>query len=230
MRKAGKRMVGIALAVFLSGCLVDIDFDGNSDGDRDRIRGSGIEATTARSVAGFNEVSISGVGRLLIEAGDVESLTITADDNVLTHLRSEVDDGRLFLGPEDGVSFENIREIVYRLTVLNLDAIQASGVVQVIGRDLVSDAFVANVSGVSSIDLTGEAPVLDVFVSGVSNFWGRDFLTLDTHVVSSGVAYVEVNVRDRLDVKASGVSTIRYLGHPFVSADVSGASSVSPLF
>ena len=229
MRQAGQSILGIATAMLLSGCIVGIDLDDDFDfdDDNDRIRGSGIVATTTRFVSGFDEVSISGVGRLLIEQGEVESLTITAEDNILSHINSEVDGGRLLLGPRDGVEFELIHEIVYRLTVRNLKAIDASGVTEVVARDLVSPTFIVNISGVSSVDLTGEADVLDVFTSGVSHFWGRDFFTLDTRVVASGVANVVVNVRDRLDVTASGASTIRYVGNPSVFADVSGASTVN---
>ena len=230
MRKRNRSILGISIALLLSGCIVGIDFDDDFDfgDDNDRIRGSGIEATTTRSVANFNEVSISGVGLLLIEHGDVESLTITADDNLLRHIGSDVREGRLFLGPEDGVDLEQITEIVYRLTVRSLDAIDASGVVEVVAHDILSHSFIANVSGVSSVNLTGETDFLDVNISGVSNFWGREFLTLDTQVIASGVTEVVVNVRDRLDATVSGASVVRYLGNPAISANVSGASTVRP--
>ena len=107
MRNARVVLVFLGCALF-AGCVLTA------------ISGSGHVVDEPRSVSGFSAVSLSGSGRLLIEQGETESLTITADDNLLPLIKSEVSGGRLELGSKD--SMTNLRpstEIVYKLTVKN---------------------------------------------------------------------------------------------------------------
>src|SRR5215831_14013845 len=68
------------------------------------IKGSGKSATESRNVSGFTSVEIDGSGALQVEQTGTESLTITADDNLLQYLTSEISGGRLKLGTKSGTS------------------------------------------------------------------------------------------------------------------------------
>lgn len=81
------------------------------------IAGSGNVVTQSREVSGFEAVSFSGVGRLILEQTGTESLTITADDNILPLIVSDVVGRRLVLRFESVTNFTNIQEIVFRLSV-----------------------------------------------------------------------------------------------------------------
>jgi hypothetical protein len=91
------------------------------------VEGSGVEATEARQVAGFESVALKGSGRLIIEQAQAEGLTVTADDNILPLLKGEVQGGELRLGPDSGVDVRPKTPIVYRLTVRNLSEVKISG-------------------------------------------------------------------------------------------------------
>ncbi len=52
------------------------------------IQGSGDVITESRDVSGFDSVSLTGIGRVIITQGDKESLTIEADDNLLEYITS----------------------------------------------------------------------------------------------------------------------------------------------
>ena len=54
------------------------------------VRGSGNVISETRSVANFENVSLSGIGTLYIIEGDEESLEIEAEDNLLEHIETEV--------------------------------------------------------------------------------------------------------------------------------------------
>ena len=51
-------------------------------------KGSGQLAAEARQVSGFTKVELTGVGELTIEQTGAESLTISAEDNLLPQLTS----------------------------------------------------------------------------------------------------------------------------------------------
>jgi hypothetical protein len=85
--KSGCYALGLVLALGAAGC-----------GAIDAKNGSGNVISESRSVTDFTGVELSGSGKLIIEQSDVESLTITADDNLLPDLTAEVRDSRLLLG------------------------------------------------------------------------------------------------------------------------------------
>ena len=61
-------------------------------------RGSGQLASESRPVTGFTKVELSGTGELTIEKTGTESLAISAEDNLLPLLTSEVSGDTLVLG------------------------------------------------------------------------------------------------------------------------------------
>ena len=77
----------VTLALLVCGCgTIPVD-------PTETIVGSGNVVTESRAVSEFTAVSVHGVGRITIEQTDEETLTITADDNVLPVLVSEIRDG-----------------------------------------------------------------------------------------------------------------------------------------
>ena len=61
------------------------------------VRGSCDLETEERDVSGFDEIYFSGMGNLVIEQGDEESLIIEADDNIIDLIETEVRGGELHI-------------------------------------------------------------------------------------------------------------------------------------
>src|SRR5262245_51229407 len=68
------------------------------------IAGSGNVTTESRTVTGFTDIEISGSGKLIVEQGDSEALSITTDDNLMEYIASEVQGSKLTLGPKGLIS------------------------------------------------------------------------------------------------------------------------------
>jgi hypothetical protein len=67
------------------------------------VSGSGRVMSETRNVSGFSNVSLKGSGRVVIEQGAAESLTVTSDDNLLKYVETEVRGSTLVLGQKNGV-------------------------------------------------------------------------------------------------------------------------------
>ncbi|GAB4148135.1 MAG: hypothetical protein Fur0021_07690 [Candidatus Promineifilaceae bacterium] len=72
----------LALTGALTACIGD-------SGPLTTIRGSGIVVTEERTVSRFTSISLEGMGQLVIDQTGSESLTITADDNLLPYIYIE---------------------------------------------------------------------------------------------------------------------------------------------
>ena len=68
---------------------------------KNTIRGSGNITKESRQVSGFREVSVRGSGHLSITQGEIESLEIECDDNLLPYIQTIVRNEILKIGPKD---------------------------------------------------------------------------------------------------------------------------------
>ena len=193
-----------------------------------RVVGSGVVATEARAVSGFRGISLRGIGHLTLERSDSESLTITAEDNLLPLLESDVREEILMIGPLAVANLVPTREIIFRVTYRTLNSIRASGISHTVAAGIDVDHLSIVLSGVSTMAVDGNADRQTLVVSGTSQYQGEDLATRDTSVDASGMARLVVNVRERLEGKLSGASALEYLGSPEVAVSVAGASAVRP--
>ncbi len=201
MRKSTYAIITLML---LGGCDNPVQPDDFSD-NGDRIIGSGVIASETRTVTGFDAVTVSGVGKLEIEQTGTESLTVTAEDNILPLLTSEVMDGQLVLGLRANGNLRLQHEVVYRLTVRELKSLAISGVMEVDAVDLDTEALDVTMSGVSTARMAGVADRQNLVVSAPPVRYLAE--ALRSRVVSldvSDVAQVVVNVSDRLEGTVSG--------------------------
>ena len=213
-------VVAVAAAVaLLAGC-DSSDCITCSSGD---VR-SGRLATESRSVEGFSAVSIHGAGALTVQHTGYESLEITAEDNILPLLESEVRGGRLVLGPVPGSSISATLPIEYRLTVRTLDDIEVSGASAVVVPDLDNEHLSVVISGASAVTLAGRAAVQAVAVSGASSYAAPDLRSRIATVDVSGASVAAVRASESLEGSVSGSSVLEYLGQPVVSLRVTGSS------
>jgi hypothetical protein len=207
--------------------------------------GSGDVVTETRSVEGFDEIELRGVGEVVISVDGTETLSIEAEDNIIDGLITDVRDGRLILGTDRPI--RPTEDIIFTVTMQALEAIEISGSgavtvgefstsdfdIDVSGSgaagvsDIVSDSISARISGSGAISISGDTDDLTLSISGSGAFDGEG-LEADTGDVNiSGSGSATVNVSEDLDANISGSGSVEYLGNPNVSVDTSGSGNVS---
>lgn len=210
------------------------------------VVGSGDIVSESREVSGFDSVSVSGTGEVIITQGDGESLTIETDDNVMEHVTSEVRGGTLYLGTEPRTNVRPTR-LIFMLGVDELKGADVSGSGSVEAASLETDNLEFGVSGSGSVNvdsltadqlnvrisgsgdvqLAGEAPEQDIDISGSGDYRAGDLLS-ETAVVSiSGSGQATLWTTDSLDADVSGSGTVNYYGNPTVSSSTSGSGSIN---
>jgi hypothetical protein len=222
MRGKGTRIGAGALLALLCACS---DYHTAPAGIGSVI-GSGVLATEARAVSGFSAVSISHPARLIVDHAGTETLVVTAEDNILPLVRSEVSGGRLFLSLAAGDKVTSTREIVYRVTVAGLNDLEASGAARVELRGLRDERLGVRLSGASMLTAAGECAVLEIRLSGASRADTAALRSRQVIADLSGASYGLVRASESLVVNASGASTLEYLGDPLLVSNTSGGSVV----
>jgi len=188
------------------------------------IQGSGILATESRDVAGFSRVRLDGVGHLIVEQGGAEALMVTADDNILALVTAEVHGDELRLGTEPGATWASPNMIVFTLTVADIEALAVFGAAAAEIRRLDADRIAVRIEGAATVTAAGRADEQDVVLRGVATYNARDLQSRAVEIDVAGVSRATVRVRERLEGRVEGQSTLEYIGHPAV--DVTGGGAV----
>jgi len=216
------------------------------------VDGSGNVVTESRDVSGFDAVALGGSGVLTITVGEKEALTVTADDNLLEHIETKVEDGRLSIGRTHEawrLSLRPSTPIKYDLTVVRLSAVAVSGAASVRAEVLAAESFDVAVSGSGDIEIgnletarftvaisgsgdvsvAGRADVVAIAISGSGVYRGGELMSRSADCGVSGSGDVTVWAEEELEVGVSGSGTVSYYGEPRVRSDISGSGSVRPL-
>ncbi|HET9110409.1 MAG TPA: head GIN domain-containing protein [Ktedonobacterales bacterium] len=188
--------------------------------------GSGVVVTESREVSGFTRIKLAGFGTLNITQTGTESLSITADDNILPHLTSEVVDGTLELGVKPRLSFRPMKHITYTVTVNSLDGIQLTGAGTVHASGIQTQSLSVMISGAGDMTISGSAPLQTVKISGAGNYDASELQTESSEVTISGAGNARINASRTLNATVSGAGAVKYTGSPQVSQRITGIGSV----
>lgn len=151
---------------------------------------TGPSTTQEREIEVVSAVELDTSGELSVTAGDETALTVTAGENVIDRLTSEVDDEVLHLGI-DGEPLAWGGDIRYELTVPTLDAISVLG------------------SGEATVDFTGAGePVILVKGSGSIHAEGIAADSASMTVDGSGSITVQGIDLQKLRTKIDGAGEI----------------------
>ena len=74
----------------------------------DDISGSGVLTTENRELNAFIAISVDGIANVNIVQGNAQSVKITADDNIIGLVKTEIKDGVLEIYLTSGHNYKNI--------------------------------------------------------------------------------------------------------------------------
>lgn len=261
----GHRLVrrGVAIAVvcalWLAACGVSVQQDGPGPidpvgpvgpvGDEGGAPGSGNIVREERDGGRITRVLFGSEGVVFIESGLEVSLAVEADDNLLTHLETVVEEDILRIQTTEGVDIAPSRPPRYHIVLPELNEVELSGVGEIdvgfadseilsvslsgVGeislRNVDVDLLLYSLSGVGSVSIEGRAEEQRGSVAGQCMYLAGD-LTSDRAVIqASGSGSAVISVDGHLDVSAIDTASVEYYGSPAVSEEVDGLATVSAL-
>lgn len=217
-----------------------------------RVTGSGKAATELRQLPPFQAVAMSGSMDLTVRQGAEQQVELTADDNLLALLETEVrgsgDDARLEVRWKRGSSVNTRTQTRIAITVPRLTALSASGsgdmtverfetpslAIRVSGssdtrlRELKTAQLDIAISGSGDVEGAGSATRVGVKVSGSGDIELGELKAEEVSVTISGSGDAMVHADKSLEVRIAGSGDVRYRGDPArVNAKVAGSGSVS---
>jgi hypothetical protein len=212
------------------------------------VRGSGDTVSEEREISGFEEIQFSGIGNLIIEQGDVETLVVEADDNIIGLIETEVRGDELQIRFRRGVNIVPTSKVKFYLTVIELDKIDLSGVGDIdcdgfetdnlefnisgsgdVDFGIIAGSIETNVSGLGDINLSGKVDSHKVQISGSGKYDAEELKSKDCEIEVSGLGSATVDVSDNLEIDINGAGNVYYKGDPHISQHISGLGRIKSL-
>jgi hypothetical protein len=218
-----------------------------STGNAPRVQGSGNVIEQARQVGSFKAVRLDGPIDVKLRAGNSETVTVRADDNIAPLIETTVENGVLVVSLKKNTGFRTKSglQVLVEFKELQAAAIKGSGdlvIDRVQGEtfdaaisgsgdlrvdQLQTALFTASVAGSGDMTVAGTAQRQTISVAGSGNVQAKRLNGKDVKVSIAGSGDVIVNAADALDVTIAGSGDVAYLGNPRLSKSVAGSGSVT---
>lgn len=189
------------------------------------VSGSGVSKTETRSVGSYDSVEVHGALDVEITVGPTASLAITADDNILPKIETEVVGDELVISPEGSILPSTPIKVV--ITTPSLDGVEVHGASETVVNGVTANTFEATVHGASNLNLSGKTDNLELEAHGASVVDAEGLKTKHAEVRAAGASKVSLSELDELEANLSGASRCTYAGTPTIDEKLSGASSLA---
>jgi hypothetical protein len=210
-----------------------------------------MEVSEQREVSRFDRVDFRGIGRLILSQGEKQSVTVTASEDVISHVRTEVREGVLIVSlrwwPGMLFRFLEMKTLQVQLVVEDLAGLKVSGAGIVESREglqvkeldinlsgagqihleLQGRRIATHLTGAGRVVLWGEAAEQDIRMTGAGSIQAERLVSRNAKIHSSGAGECRIHATESLDVRLSGAGKVSYLGNPQIQSRVTGAGTLA---
>lgn len=218
----------------------------------DKIIGSGNIITKDVEVSDFNNISLAGMGNLIIKQGNQESLKIEAEDNIMDEIVAEVKGDTLDINYKRNWLFSLLikptKDINFYINLKDINKINISGSgtaqsenIKTDNMDIIingsgeidlsieAETLKSNVSGSGSFNLSGKVDFQEMIISGSGKYFAKELESKKAVIKISGSGKTEINAKEELDVNISGSGTVFYVGDPKITQKISGSGKLEQI-
>ena len=217
----------------------------------EKVVGEGPLVTQTRTVGNFTGVSSEMSGKVNFTIAPDYKVEITAQQNILDVLNTNVVNGVLHIDFKNNVRVKQHEDLLINITAPYADyfRVSGSGNMNVQGditannlkvtlsgsgditvqNAVIADKIDTDISGSGNISIAGGSAVnedVDISGSGKVEMAGVDAQNAVTH--TSGSGDVKVALSTNLDAHISGSGSVYYHGNPIISTHISGSGRVIP--
>jgi len=211
------------------------------------IKGSGVVVTSIRSTPEFTGVISRGSFNVYLTESPTYEVKIVADDNLVSHIETTVNNGILTISFKDNINIRNSARLDIYISAPHIERIDLEGsgniettnklkakelmlIMNGSGKIVVNDSCetaTVQLNGSGNITLTGQAKNQTISLSGSGNINASGFATENTIANLSGSGSINVWSTKSLNAHLSGSGSIFYSGNPdSVTKDLSGSGTI----
>ena len=193
-------------------------------GMRAEVRGSGKRVMEKRNVTPFTSISTEGAFSIEVTCQKDLGLEVEGDDNLLSLVTTEVSNNVLRL--RNTKNYSSSEPVKFKISVPDLESLAVDGAGHIDIKGVNNEKFEINADGAPSISVAGKTKLINIDTSGAGKIDTHNLHAVRGVVESKGVAQIDLDVADQLDVTVSGPSSVYYRGDPKVNKTINGPGKV----
>lgn len=193
------------------------------------LAGPAQSSTSIKSIEGpaIHSIELHGSSKIILTQGKTQKITVEASASRLQQLDLAIKYGEL-KGKNHGNCSSDC-EVTYRVQVTEqFKEIDHSGKLILQGTGVNLQKLELDLSGKSTVALSGEVSDFEMDSSGMVDFKGAALKTKNAEIDASGYGSITLSVSKNLKTDLSGAIDLSYEGNPNLKKmDISGLSEVS---
>ena len=190
------------------------------------VRGSGILKTQQRFVAPFNQIRLDISAEVTIAQGDTCTCSITADDNIVPLVHTQLLDRTLWISAKEG--FSSHRDIHITLTAPTITQVDLRGSGDIRLDGVTKKDLALELKGSGDITAKGTVENLTAVLKGSGDLWLEDLQADRATVTVSGSGDARIHAREAITATVHGSGDITYSGAPpEVHTDIHGSGDIT---
>lgn len=202
----------------------------------ERVDGNGNVITAERNTESYDGIEVSGSFNVKLIQGSEGKLSITADENLIPHIVTEVRNNRLRIKPEEGMNLrpKGNKDITITVPVESISKLALAGSGDVsnnflmkatsmevslagsgdIVLEIEATELEANIAGSGDIRLSGTTSDLECNIAGSGDIDAFSLKSRDVSANISGSGGAKVYCDGKLDANIIGSGDVIYKGNP----------------
>jgi hypothetical protein len=190
------------------------------------VQGTGPVQIEVRELPAFTAVELRTIAEVEIQAGEKHRCTVTAQENLLPLIGTEIAGETLRISPKESYSGSQPVKITIETPAIRKASLAGSGSISL--PKVSEDTLVLEISGSGDIRATGKVGRLSATISGAGNIRAQDLESENGVVRILGAGNADVWVGKELEAEINGAGNIFYRGgETHVKSSVRGAGSVN---
>jgi len=222
--------------------------DGNHFSFGGGVKGNGPVQTETRSVRDFHAIDLDIAGDVEVTIGENYSVEVSAQQNLLPLLKTELVDGALRISCDDNIKTSEGIKVKVTAPAFDKFSVGGSGTVRVMHAFNVEKmemniggsgeiyapqsefgSLSISIGGSGTVELGGKANNMKADVSGSGDVKAKNMTINSLKVNIAGSGSVTADVTTDLDANIAGSGDVFYSGTPSVESSVSGSGSVKKI-
>ena len=210
------------------------------------IQGSGVAATEIREIGELDHLEVSIPVQIEVTKGDDWTLELTMDDNLLEHVNTSVENGRLRVSSDQNLATK--AGAILKITSPSLKYGSLMGAVDGSIEELSGEStelhlagssdvtvglqtadFSLHIAGSGTATATGACTEMDVSIAGSGTLHAGDLAVDDVSISIAGSGDAVIHAGQTLGVSIAGSGRVRYKGNPTIKKSVAGSGSIEKL-
>ena len=228
--------------------LISISIASAQNWDIEKVKENGVQTTITRTTESYDKISTGGSFNVELVSGNEGTITIKGDENIISHIVTEVIGSELKVYFEKNRSYNYKQDITITIPFEDISEISFAGSGNMITKNAINATdfeakiagsgdcaleinaknIVAKITGSGNLKLSGTAENVEAKTAGSGDLNCTKLVSQNADVAVAGSGSLEVNCTNNLIAKVAGSGNIQYKGNPkIIDSNVAGSGDIS---